>query len=63
MKVRDVIKRVEADGWYYDYTVGSHRHSRHSKKPGKTTIPGQLFKEVPAGTLARIWKQAGLSKP
>jgi predicted RNA binding protein YcfA (HicA-like mRNA interferase family) len=32
MKVRDVIKRVEADGWYLDRTKGSHRQFKHPDK-------------------------------
>jgi predicted RNA binding protein YcfA (HicA-like mRNA interferase family) len=63
MKVRDVIKRIEDDGWYYIGTVGSHRHYKHPTKPGKTTVPGHPSKDVPTGTLAGIWKQSGLPKP
>ncbi|WP_331001492.1 type II toxin-antitoxin system HicA family toxin [Nostoc sp. WHI] len=29
MKVREVIKRLEADGWYLDRTKGSHRQFKH----------------------------------
>ena len=63
MKVRDVIKRIEDDGWYYVRTVGSHRQFKHPTKPGKTTVAGRLSGEVPAGTLAGIWTQSGLPKP
>jgi predicted RNA binding protein YcfA (HicA-like mRNA interferase family) len=52
MKVRDVIKRIETDGWYYDYTEGSLRHFRHPTKPGKTTVSGRLSVDIPTGTLA-----------
>ena len=54
MKVRDVIKRVEADGWYYIGTVGSHRHYKHATKSGKVTVPGHLSDEVKPGTLSGI---------
>lgn len=63
MKVRDVIKRIEADGWYHVGTVGSHRQFKHQTKPGKTTVAGHPSQDVPTGTLARIWMQAGLPKP
>lgn len=63
MKVRNVIKRIEADGWYYIGTVGSHRHFKHPTKRGKTTVAGHPNKEVPRGTLAQIWIQTGLPKP
>ncbi len=40
MKVRAVIKRLEADGWYLDRTKGSHRQFKHPDKPGVVTVPG-----------------------
>jgi predicted RNA binding protein YcfA (HicA-like mRNA interferase family) len=60
MKVRDVIKKVEKDGWRYMYTTGSHRHFKHPDKPGKVTIPGHPSDEATPGTLKSILKQAGL---
>ncbi|MBL8294472.1 MAG: type II toxin-antitoxin system HicA family toxin [Bryobacterales bacterium] len=35
MKIRDVIKLVESDGWRMVKQVGSHRHYKHSTKPVK----------------------------
>ena len=32
MKVRDVIKRLEQDGWQLVRTKGSHRQYRHPSK-------------------------------
>jgi len=40
MKVRDVIKLIEADGWYLVTTKGSHRQYKHPKKTGRVTIAG-----------------------
>ena len=60
MKVRDLIKMIEKDGWLYMYTTGSHRHFKHPEKPGKVTIPGHPSDEIPLGTLKSILKQAGL---
>jgi predicted RNA binding protein YcfA (HicA-like mRNA interferase family) len=34
MKVRDVIKRLEQDGWHIARSKGSHRQFHHSAKPG-----------------------------
>ncbi|WP_373524921.1 type II toxin-antitoxin system HicA family toxin [Nostoc sp.] len=31
MKVREVIKRLKADGWYLDRNKGSHRQFKHIK--------------------------------
>jgi len=41
---------------------GSHMQWRHPRKPGTVTLAcgGKLAKDVPAGTLASIRKQAGL---
>lgn len=39
MKVRDVIKMLNQDGWYLDRTRGSHRQFKHPRKPGLVTVP------------------------
>ncbi|MFC4563248.1 type II toxin-antitoxin system HicA family toxin [Nocardiopsis mangrovi] len=58
--VREIIKRVQHDGWYLERTCGSHRHFKHPTKKGVVTIPGQLGKTLPIGTERSILKQAGL---
>lgn len=64
MNVREVIRRLEADGWKLDRQVGSHRQYRHPSKPGTVTVAVHaLGKDVKPGTLASIWKQAGLKEP
>jgi predicted RNA binding protein YcfA (HicA-like mRNA interferase family) len=60
MKVRDVIKMIEQDGWYHARTTGSHRHYYHPAKPGTVTIPGHPGKDMPEGTRNSVLKQAGL---
>lgn len=60
MKVRDVIKRLEEDGWYLARTKGSHRQFKHSEKAGTVTVPGKPSKDLAIGTLMSIWKQAQL---
>jgi len=62
MKVRDVIKMIEADGWYLVATKGSHRQYKHPTKPGRVTIAGHLGHDLAAGTLNSILKQAQLKK-
>jgi predicted RNA binding protein YcfA (HicA-like mRNA interferase family) len=59
MKVRDVIKMIEKDGWRLARTRGSHRHFGHPVKPGLVTVPGHPSIEV-RGTLRAILEQAGL---
>ncbi|MBE9013018.1 type II toxin-antitoxin system HicA family toxin [Pseudanabaenaceae cyanobacterium LEGE 13415] len=41
MKVREVIKLIEKDGWYLARTRGSHRQFKHAVKSGLLTYsPG-----------------------
>jgi predicted RNase H-like HicB family nuclease len=40
VRVRDLVARVEADGWVLVRTKGSHRQFQHSSKPGTVTIAG-----------------------
>ncbi len=60
MKVREIIRLIEADGWSLAVTRGSHRQYKHPDKPGRVTIAGKPSDDVKAGTLASITKQAGL---
>lgn len=62
MKVKDVIKMIEKDGWFLVRTRGSHRQFHHDTKPGTVTVAGKESVEVPPGTLSSILKQAGLRK-
>jgi predicted RNA binding protein YcfA (HicA-like mRNA interferase family) len=38
MKVKDLIKLIEKDGWYLVRTKGSHRQFHHPNKSGTVTI-------------------------
>jgi predicted RNA binding protein YcfA (HicA-like mRNA interferase family) len=60
MKVRDVIKRLEQDGWFPIPARGGHRQYKHPTKHGRVTVPGKLNEDVPPGTLKSIWRQAQL---
>jgi predicted RNA binding protein YcfA (HicA-like mRNA interferase family) len=62
MKVRDVIKLLEQDGWFLDRTRGSHRQYKNLKKSGLVTLPGKLGDDLAPGTLNSVLKQAGLKK-
>jgi predicted RNA binding protein YcfA (HicA-like mRNA interferase family) len=63
MKIRDVIKLIEEDGWYLVVTKGSHRQYKHPVKPGRVTIAGHLGDDLAPGTLNSVLKQARLEKP
>jgi predicted RNA binding protein YcfA (HicA-like mRNA interferase family) len=62
MKVREVIKLIESDGWYLVNFEGSHRQFKHPIKKGRVTIAGKLSKDIPPETLASIFKQAQLPR-
>jgi predicted RNA binding protein YcfA (HicA-like mRNA interferase family) len=63
MKIRHVIKLLEADGWYLVTTKGSHRQYKHPAKAGRVTIAGHLRDDLAPGTLNSVFKQAQLKKP
>ena len=62
MKVREVLRLIEDDGWHLVRTTGSHRQFRHSSKPGTVTVSGKESVDVPPGTPNSILKQAGLKR-
>ena len=62
MKVKDLIKRIEADGWVQARRRGSHRQFKHPTKPGTVTVSGKPNIDVPPGTLNNVLKQAGLKR-
>ncbi len=62
MKVKELIKLIENDGWYLVRTKGSHRQFHHPAKNGTVTIAGKESIDVPIGTLNSVLKQAGLKK-
>jgi len=61
MKVRDLLKQLEDDGWVLKNQEGSHRHYIHPIKRGKVTLAGKPGADVPTGTAKAIMKQAGIS--
>jgi predicted RNA binding protein YcfA (HicA-like mRNA interferase family) len=62
MKVRDVLRLIESDGWFLVVTKGSHRQYKHPAKPGRVTIAGHPGHDLAPGTLNSILKQAGLKE-
>ena len=62
MKVRDVIRLIEGDGWVLVATRGSHRQYKHAAKPGRVTIAGKPSDDMAPGTLNSVLKQAGLKE-
>ena len=62
MKVREVVRIVEQDGWYLARTRGSHRQYKHLNKPGLVTIAGKPSDDLAPGTSNSIFKQAGIKR-
>lgn len=62
MKVRDILKTIEKDGWILMRTKGSHRQYKHPRKPGLITIAGKPSDDLAPGTLNSIYKQGGYKK-
>jgi predicted RNA binding protein YcfA (HicA-like mRNA interferase family) len=62
VKVRDIIRLIEDDGWYLVATRGSHRQYKHPDKPGRVTIAGKPSDDMAPGTLNSVLKQAGLKE-
>jgi predicted RNA binding protein YcfA (HicA-like mRNA interferase family) len=60
MKVREIIRRIEADGWYRIKAKGGHRQYKHAEKPGRVTVPGQMKADLDKKTEKSILRQAGL---
>jgi predicted RNA binding protein YcfA (HicA-like mRNA interferase family) len=60
VKVGEIIKLMEDDGWILKRTNGSHRHFTHPTKPGLVTIAGRRSATLKPKTEASILRQAGL---
>ncbi len=61
MKIKEIIKIIEDDGWYYSRQTGSHRQFKHPDKKGTVTVAGKLSDDLDKGTQKSILKQAGLN--
>ncbi len=62
MKVREIIKRIEADGWYRIKAKGGHRQYKHPTRRGRVTVPDQMNADLDRKTEKSILKQAGLEE-
>ncbi len=60
MKVKELIKLIEADGWVQVRMRGSHRQYKHLIKSGLVTVAGKASMDIPPGTFNNALKQAGL---
>ena len=61
MKAKELIKILEADGWFFVRQTGSHLIYKHATKKGIVVMSHHgLNKDMPNGTENSILKQAGL---
>ena len=62
MKVSELLRLLEKDGWLLVRQRGSHRQLHHPTKTGTVTVAGKPSVDVPPGTLNSVLKQAGLKE-
>ncbi len=62
MRIREMVRLIEGDGWYLVATKGSHRQYRHPRKSGRITVAGHPADDLAPGTVNSILKQAGLKE-
>ena len=63
LKVREVIRMIEQDGWRMVEQQGSHRQFKHPAKRGRVTVPGKPGDDLHPKTLASIFHQAQVRRP
>ncbi|SHM05058.1 Predicted RNA binding protein YcfA, dsRBD-like fold, HicA-like mRNA interferase family [Nitrosospira sp. Nsp11] len=57
MKSKDIIKRLQSEGWILDRVKGSHHQFKLNGK-GLVTVK-HPDSDIPEGTLRNIYRQAG----
>ncbi|MGE0238241.1 MAG: type II toxin-antitoxin system HicA family toxin [Parvibaculaceae bacterium] len=55
---RKLIKLLMAGGWSLLEARGSHHQFKHSRRPGRVTVP-HPNRDLPKGTAHSIYRQAG----
>jgi predicted RNA binding protein YcfA (HicA-like mRNA interferase family) len=60
VKVREILRLLQEDGWRLVATRGSHRQYKHGAKPGRVTVAGKESDDLAPATRNSILKQAGL---
>ena len=62
MKVGEVLRLIEQDGWFWVTTREATASTKHPYKAGRVTVAGKPSDDVAPGTLNSILKQAGLKE-
>ena len=59
MKVKEIIKLIEQDGWVLNRQSSSHRQYKHPNKKRLVTVSGhRLSDDIAIGTLQSILRQS-----
>jgi predicted RNA binding protein YcfA (HicA-like mRNA interferase family) len=61
-KVRDVLRILHQAGWHEVKSHRGHRQLKHSHRPGRVTVSGNLGDDMPPGTWNDVSKRAGLKE-
>lgn len=59
MKVRDIMREIEGQGWVQVAQRGSHRQYSHPRLAGRVTVPGHPSDDLTPFLLKSIRRQAG----
>jgi predicted RNA binding protein YcfA (HicA-like mRNA interferase family) len=62
VKIREIIRLLEQNGWVLIATKGSHRQYKDPVRLGRVTVAGKPSDDLAPGTLDSILKQAGLKE-
>jgi predicted RNA binding protein YcfA (HicA-like mRNA interferase family) len=62
LKVGEMIKLIEADGWVVDRVRGSHCQYRHPVKAGTVTVAGKPSDTLHPRTEGSILRQAKIER-
>lgn len=62
IKVKEVIKRLESEGFHFVSMRGDHRKYKKDGHEMHVIVSGKLSDDVDKGTYNNILKQAGLKK-
>jgi predicted RNA binding protein YcfA (HicA-like mRNA interferase family) len=60
LKVKQLIRILEKDGWTEVRSKGGHRFFRHPSKKGFIIVPHHGNRDITKGLIIKILKDAGL---
>jgi predicted RNA binding protein YcfA (HicA-like mRNA interferase family) len=61
MSSREIVWRLERDGWRLARTKGSHRQYKHPEKTGLVTVPHPK-RDIPPWDATKLFMQAWLDR-